>query len=305
MTFQSPRDHQTGVATVLVLWMVSALMVLAAALALSVRSQAHMVSLEAQVVNAYALGEAATNLALKDILTAGDAFANLQRPFEKTYPIYGHLVSVTVTPANGFINLNSADQDLLTRMFVYGALLPEDEASILAQRVIDWRDEDSTPLPLGAEDEQYASQGNALGARDGFFIVNEDIRQVLGVSVQMYSALKEMFTVYGSESSLNVNLSPPKVLEAFFSGDMEQVSNVLGARGVNNATASQSGGQVLGGNSVSSSVLLEARVTGADGSLSRYARWVDIALPAPNGLPWTTLRVEPISHKLMSEVGSL
>ena len=290
-------SKQRGVAIALVLWLLSGLMVLSAAITGSARNQGSLATQQNHEAVAQSLGEGATNIALKELMKRrllGEAPAGT---LEFEYHLADTSVRVRATQANGFINLNTASDALLTSLFINGAELSPEDALVLAHRIVDWRDSDQTPLPFGAEDKDYIAAGRLEGARDGEFRVTEDLRQVLGVTPSIFVRIKNFVTTYPSSSvGVNPQAAPEAILRILAEGNEAVVQDILESRQAAPSSSISSGKLIEVNESNVSIVLLEAWIEHPDGGISRYARWVDTLAASPSGLPWMTLRVEPIQH---------
>jgi len=286
------KRRQTGVALVAVMWIISALAVLAAGIAYATRVETRQTQLLRDRAVAAALGDGAINLAVVDMQTNHLGAGGLLR---RQYTIDDVTVQVQLIPATGLIDLNSAPEALLRDAFRYAAGLNEDDALILAHRVIDWRDADQSPLPAGAEDDDYFAAGRPEGARDGPFLVNEDLRQVLGVSPDVYDKLSRLINVYpGGSSAINPDAAPPEMLLVLARGDGAVVRDIVDGRRRGDPLSDFSGlTQVHLDASVATLYRMEAYVQVGEGQFMRRVRWVDISA-GWGRRPWQVLRVEPV-----------
>lgn len=85
----------------------------------------------------------------------------------------------TLRPAGTTIDVNTADDTTLTRLFV-AAGFPVAQADSLADAILDWRDPDQVPRPLGAEAEWYRAH-NRMPPRDGPFADARELYRVRGL----------------------------------------------------------------------------------------------------------------------------
>jgi general secretion pathway protein K len=110
------------------------------------------------------------------------------------------------------LNINRATMPELQRFL---AALPMDAAlaSRFAQRIMDWRDADDHPRPDGAEREAYVRAVAAAMPRNGEFAEVNELRQVLGMSDELFERVRRLVTVDGS-ARVNVNAAPRAVLLA-------------------------------------------------------------------------------------------
>lgn len=68
---------------------------------------------------------------------------------------------VTLRAAGSAIDVNAASEELLHDFFA-GLVSSSDRADSLTQAILDWRDPDDVPRPLGAEREWYEREGRTL-----------------------------------------------------------------------------------------------------------------------------------------------
>lgn len=109
------------------------------------------------------------------------------------------------------INLNTATADVLQDLVLAVSTVSEREALDVAESIEDWRDEDDTARPHGAENLYYRSHG--YDSKDGPFENVEELRLVHGVSEELYRRLEPYVTVHGT-GALNLNTASDTVLRA-------------------------------------------------------------------------------------------
>ncbi|MBN1872574.1 MAG: general secretion pathway protein GspK [Candidatus Omnitrophica bacterium] len=109
------------------------------------------------------------------------------------------------------ININTASPDMLS-------LLPGFSSEIVAA-VMDWRDEDTSESDYlgarGTEDSYYKEElENPYDCKDAPFSVKEELLLVKGVTDDVYEGVKDLITVYGEDSKININTVCVDVLNA-------------------------------------------------------------------------------------------
>ena len=103
-------------------------------------------------------------------------------------------MAISVQNEGSRIDINQADADVLTALFrVLG--VADDLSATLADRILDWRDTDDLKSLNGAEDPDYDAEGLPYGAKDGPFTSVEELRQVLGITPEIYRRLSQEVTV--------------------------------------------------------------------------------------------------------------
>lgn len=121
------------------------------------------------------------------------------RPYELQYQ--DAVVEIRFTDERGKLNLNAADEESLQRLFVANEL-DEEQAHLLASAVLDWVDADNMVRPDGAEEEEYASAGYAVGPGNRGFIMVAELLQVIGMPWELYQKLEPGLTVWSEETGL-------------------------------------------------------------------------------------------------------
>src|SRR5690606_34387524 len=115
---------------------------------------------------------------------------------------------------SGKVDLNTADVDLLERLFVVVGVEQVDAIAI-ASAIADWRDSDDLYQPKGgAEDPSYASAGLPWGAKDAQFDTVAEVEQVLGMTPQIYAKVAPLLTVYSGQARPDPNFASAEVLQA-------------------------------------------------------------------------------------------
>lgn len=123
-------------------------------------------------------------------------------------------VSYKLVDENRKININKADFIYLKNIFQFVAKLSENSAGRLAASVIDYTDPDDSILEYydkGSERESYAESGFAYGPKNAPFEQISELLFVKGMSPQIYSAVRDYITVYGS-GGLNINTADKQAL---------------------------------------------------------------------------------------------
>ncbi len=113
------------------------------------------------------------------------------------------------------INLNSAPQDVIERLFRAGLGMDEMQAQELAASIKDWRDGDSElSIPSGsAEDFNYRGLNYPYDAKDGDFETLDELLLVNGMTRDVFERIKDYVTIWGS-GMVNLNTAAGEVLLA-------------------------------------------------------------------------------------------
>jgi general secretion pathway protein K len=111
------------------------------------------------------------------------------------------------------LNVNSASEEMLRNFFAQGLRIDYGWADRLTQAMLDWRDADDLPRVNGAERDEYIAAGAAVLPANRSFIAVDEVRHVLGMTPELFAALRPYITVTGS-GRINVNAAPEPVLLA-------------------------------------------------------------------------------------------
>ncbi len=285
-------QRQRGLALVLVLWMVAALIVTATGVVHAVRGEVRAVSFFRESAMAGAHADAAIVLAAREVMGQQQAESRLQQieiTFEQS------AVSVQVIPLSGLVDLNAAAEPLLTELIAVAGDVDRGRAASLAQRIVDWRDLDGDPHPAGAEDAAYAAAGSPFRTRGGPFEAPEDLLQVLDIDFDLYSRLRPLFTVHGrGDGRVDPAAAPFDVLRVLAGGNDEVASAYRSARESSGALADSTRiPAAFRTRAQSTRYLFEAKVPLASGAHLVRRRVLDLASPQ-DGVPWQTLWSERV-----------
>lgn len=187
----APRHPlQRGMALIVVLWMLAALSLFAASLGSQVRDRAQQALVQRHLVQGRALGEAAIFLALQQRpQTQRDGGA-------EAVPVAfaGHTIAVRWQSWAGLVNINRANESLLTALLMGAAQLSRPQAQLLAQAIVQQRQEESQ------------------SAREGPWESVQDLLTVPGMTYPLYTLLQP-YLVASTDSRTTVaqNLAPPQL----------------------------------------------------------------------------------------------
>jgi general secretion pathway protein K len=122
-------------------------------------------------------------------------------------------IELQIVDESGKLDLNIADEMTLVN-FLRGKGLEEEEATGLAQAIMDWRDPDDLAMPFGAEDDDYRRAGYPYGAKDAYFDTVAELQQVMGMSYELFRELEPAVTVYAGRTQPNAAYASPDALLA-------------------------------------------------------------------------------------------
>lgn len=119
-------------------------------------------------------------------------------------------VRIVVLDARARVQINRAGADELLRLGV-AAGLAHPAAARLADAILDWRDPDDLHRAQGAERAAYRAVDAAWAPKNGAFDAVEELAGVYGVTPVVYARLAPLLTVAG-DGRVNLNSAPAPVL---------------------------------------------------------------------------------------------
>ena len=214
------RKAQSGMAMVIVIWVLSLLTIMAGSFALTMRRETTVVS--AIKDNAVVLAAAETGLVIAQQML-------LLKDENKRWHADGSVYQVQYQDAEirvrlfseqGKIDINKADEALLTLM-MESASLDIDKQQELVSAILDWRDEDDLIHINGAEKQQYEEAELAYQPANKPFQIIDELQMVLGMNADIYQQLKPLITVYSGQAKVDLEVASKEVLQVV--GDMDSV----------------------------------------------------------------------------------
>lgn len=221
---------QSGIALVLVLWVLALLSAIAGSLVFSSRTEVSMAGNLASLAQAEALADAGVYKAIHELARPQ---TDLQRwkgdGLIRPWNFQGTRLRVKILDESAKVDLNAAPTVLLKGLF--RALgVGEADADALADAVADWRDADDLRGLHGAEKADYAAAGKAYGPANAPFETIDELRQVLGISDELFRKLELLVTVHSRQPGINTAVAPREVLLALPGATPEQVDVFLEQR---------------------------------------------------------------------------
>ncbi|NCA71664.1 MAG: general secretion pathway protein GspK [Sphingobacteriia bacterium] len=229
------RQHQHGIALVLVLWVLSLLTIMAMGLTTTQRtetalSETHVSAARFRAAADAAIAYAALVLSLPPPDTSAPEVATwLPNGVAHPWRFDGIDLTVRIFNEASRIDLNQASSETLTGLLgLLGA--DDDTATALASAILDWRDEDDLNQLNGAEDSDYLQAGRALGAKDAPFVVADELLQVLGMTPELYRRLAPEISVDMEGLSFDERFASPLALAAIQGISLEDATVLVAER---------------------------------------------------------------------------
>ena len=205
---------QRGVAFVLVLWVIVMLAILLGSFSLIARTESLQSRHLFDSTQARYAVEAGLNLAIYELRKSDplQQWIGDGRPY--AFDFGDAKIEVRITDDSGKLDINTADINRLTSLFMTRGLELE-QAQSIAAAVIDWRDPDDDSQPNGAEISEYKAAGLRYGPKNAPFDTVSELQQVLGMNYALFAALEPSLTIYSGRTDPNAAYaSTPEALMA-------------------------------------------------------------------------------------------
>ncbi len=223
------RGRQSGLALVIVIWVISLLTIMAGSFALTMRRETSVTASlrDTALIQAYA--ESGVSLAQK-MLSIRDKSQRWQANGSiYAVTIDGYPVRIKLLSERGKVDINRADEALLQKLFA--SVVDEiDRQQALVSAILDWRDSDDLVHVNGAEKEQYLQAGLNYTPANRDFQQIEELQNVLGMTAEIYQQIQPMITLYSGQKTVDLQLADKMVLMALTDLTEAQIDEYLQQR---------------------------------------------------------------------------
>lgn len=223
------RNKQSGVAMIVVLWMIMVMMTLAASLLYATRTETSMVDYARRSAQARAVADAAAHYAVMQLFLPNKDRELKLGGTPLLWEYEGSKVEIRAVGENGLVDIGFASPPLI-RLILKQAGLDESAIERMLDTLEDFRDVDDLKRINGAEDADYDSAGLPFGAKDAPFERIEELQQVLGMTPPLYQALTRLLTVNSGGKGINPMLAPRQTLLLLAEGDAAKVDAYMQQR---------------------------------------------------------------------------
>jgi general secretion pathway protein K len=224
-------NRETGVALMLVLWVLTLLGIIATSFSKSMRTETELARQLTLSAQARALAEAGIYRGILDLLRFS---RNPQAKWQANGTVYKVMklgrgeIRIAIQDEAGRIDLNTARESLIKDL-LHGVGVDDQARDAISDAIIDWRDPDHLRQLQGAEDEDYQAAGRPYGAKDGLFSCVEELQQVLGITPALYRKLAPFLTVHfhqSNQTNMDYNLAPPELVKVLKTSKSVQAGEV-------------------------------------------------------------------------------
>ena len=213
------KQSESGIALMLVLWVLALLSIIVFEFSYTMRIEATITKNFKEGERSYYLAQAGINRAFIELIKTQrstkkfkgakdslvddpeedeieDEETDEWKPREEPYlfELEDGKCEVTISDEGGKINLNwiakqaKKDRKLLSDIIEKSCGLEGEERDIIVDSIIDWVDKDHNHLMNGAEDEYYETLEDPYEARDGEFVIPEELLLVRGITDDLFYA---------------------------------------------------------------------------------------------------------------------
>ena len=218
------KPKQQGVALIIVLLIVAIVSVLATEMGGRLQLQIKRASniKENNQAYWYAMGaEQYARKSIKQLMDEDGQVIHLEQPWnqEFVYPIEGGGIQAQLVDMQSCFNLNALKltdmpDEMSYRTSAFERLLqhvepeiPSYNMEILRDSLIDWLDENDSPLGLGAEDSEYESRQFPYVAANNFMVHKSELRIINGVEVPWLRELLKLVCVLPNDDLFLINVN--------------------------------------------------------------------------------------------------
>lgn len=215
------RQAQTGLAMVIVIWVLSLLTIMAGSFALSMRRETVVITAVKEGAEALAFAEMGVIIAEQMLLAKGDKqWLTDGSIYQVKYR--GADIRVRSLSEQGKIDINKASESILLSMMRSTSVEETARQEEVVAALLDWRDKDDNVHINGAEKEQYENAGLTYHPANKDFQAIEELQLVLGMETTLYQELEPLITVYSGQAEVNQQLASPEVMQAISNLELDE-----------------------------------------------------------------------------------
>ena len=111
----------------------------------------------------------------------------------------------------GKIDINSADQIGLQKLFAQLPIEPEQQTALVSA-IMDWRDNDDLVNIDGAEKDEYEQAGKTYQPRNQPFQSLEELQMVLGMNESILKLIEPLITIYSHRSQVDLSQASKEMM---------------------------------------------------------------------------------------------
>ncbi len=259
-------NGQSGVALLIVLWVVVLLLTMALSFSVMARTEIFAtLTFKEQLENKY-LAEAGLQRAIVELFyraanknsQAMSAEVQILRTDGTLYTgeLENGFYKFNITDESGKININTLSDlsGIVLNNLMVNMGIEKDTADTIVDSILDWKSPTGLHRLHGADNSYYLSLPNPYKMKNANFDTLEELLLVKGVTPDILygngerPALIRFLTIYGNAGGININAAAPEVLKAIPFISADGVEKIIAVRSAAN-TAATSLQEMLGGDS--------------------------------------------------------
>jgi len=222
----------SGVALVIVIWVLSLLTLMAGSFALTMRREtAVTISMRDHAV-IQALAQSGVSMAQKMLLHTDKNKQWHDDGSLYQFSLQNVVIRVKILSEAGKFNLNKVDAVTLGQIMAQTDLNQAAQQALISA-ILDWRDVDDLVRINGAEKEEYEAAGLPYGPANQPFRTMQELQQVLGMTPTVYRQLKKLFSLYNPHAKVNLAVADKAVLSIVTGLDAKTIDDYLRQRAEN------------------------------------------------------------------------
>jgi len=236
---------QDGIALLMVLWVLTILMVIVFSFSFMTRTETQSTLSFKEGIEKKFLAEAGIERGIMEIfyrtinknqtlVLEGTEIWNIDgTPYSAQ--LGDGYYTVRVVDESGKLDINRAS-DILLKNLLMNSGIEEQDADIIVDSILDWRDQDDLHRLHGAEDDYYLSLSNPYEAKDSNFDTLEELLLVRGMTAEILYGTGErkgiinFLTVHSNTNKININAAPKEVLMAIPGMSSEFADSIIEIR---------------------------------------------------------------------------
>lgn len=247
------RSEPSGIALLMVLWILAVLMVTVLSFATMTRTETLAAISRREGVAGKFLAEAAVQRVIAELIyrktLAGTQPVDDDQPWKTdgtpyTVSLGSGSFTVSILSEAGKVDINTTPELILRNIFA-NLGLPMETVDTVVDSMADWRDADDLVRLHGAENDYYQSLASPYKPANADFQTLEELLRVKGITPQVLygdgktKGIIDLLTVHSKTQAINPNAAPREVLMALPGMTREAVDAILALREVRDITVQE------------------------------------------------------------------
>lgn len=215
------QNNESGIALILVMWVMVLLITLGTEFALSMKTEVNTTRNFKEDIETYYLAKAGVNLAQAEILSDaqfhswteekgyvfGPVAAEIgtdnqpgqeaeeleapEPPQRTDLPLGKGFIHYSIHDENGKININTASRNVLSKTLEANGMPSGSDRDTIVDSILDWIDKDGRHRVNGAESDYYQGLSPAYSAKNGPLDSLEELLKIRGVTPELFYGTEE------------------------------------------------------------------------------------------------------------------